>query len=306
LQKKSVCWQKKKVKYNFFAMTEKDPPLSVQEKPGQGEVIGTLNRYDHFLSAYVTPRHVDVWLPPGYSKNSKERYSVLYMHDGQNLFNPLLSHRGIDWGIDEALTNLIQNQVVRPTIVVGIWNTPKRILEYMPQKPFDLVSSKENKEKWTQEINGTPISDRYLKFLTKELKPFVDYTYPTLSDRVHTSISGSSMGGLISLYAVCEFPQIFGGAASLSTHWPICDGITLEYMKSSLPKPGKNRFYFDYGTAEGYIEYESFQSRADNVMIENGYVRGKDWTTESFAGADHTEQSWRKRVHIPLKFLLED
>src|SRR5512137_1408516 len=100
---------------------------------GRG-VTGTVVRYADMPSAYVAKRNVDVWLPPSYGKNPAQRYPVLYMHDGQNLFDPATSYGNVDWAVDEAMTRLIEKSAVREAIVVGIWNTNKRREEYMPQR----------------------------------------------------------------------------------------------------------------------------------------------------------------------------
>ncbi len=155
----------------------------------------------------------------------------------------------------------------------------------------------------TARRNGR-ISDAYLKFLVKELKPFNDQNYRTLPDQAHTLMMGSSMGGLISLYALEQFPHIFGAADCLSTHWPIGDDILVEYLGGHLPAPGSHRLYFDYGTATLDAEYEPYQNRLDAWMQRAGFQLGKDWITQKFEGAEHNEAAWRARVHIPLKFLL--
>jgi predicted alpha/beta superfamily hydrolase len=147
-------------------------------------------------------------------------------------------------------------------------------------------------------------SDAYLKFIVTEVKPFIDRTYRTQPDAAHTSVMGSSMGGLISVYAICEYPQVFGGAGCVSTHFPAGNGAVIDYLARSLPKPGANKFWFDYGTKTLDALYEPFQQRADAVMTAAGYTAGRDWITRKFEGAEHSEKSWRERVELPLEFLL--
>src|ERR1044071_1318710 len=101
--------------------------------PREG-VTGTLLRHEQFPSRFVAARNVDVWLPPGYGRNRRARFPVVYMHDGQNLFDPQTSYIGLDWGVDEALTKLGEQGVAREAVVVGVWNTPQRLAEYMPRK----------------------------------------------------------------------------------------------------------------------------------------------------------------------------
>lgn len=267
---------------------------------GEG-ITGGFYRYKNFASKFVEARNVDVWFPAGYSKNKK--YAVVYMHDGQNLFNPKEAFGGVDWNVDETLQRLISEGKVRDTIVVGIWNTVRRVAEYAPQKAFDL----ENR----RNIKNSPLaapqkseSDDYLKFIVAELKPFIDKNYSTKPDRANTFIMGSSMGGLMSLYAISEYPNIFGGAGCVSTHFPLGKGVMLGYMKKFLPNPKTHKIYFDYGTETLDATYEPFQQKADAIMKKKGYKQGKNWLTRKFEGAEHSEKSWRKRVHIPLEFLL--
>lgn len=262
-------------------------------------LTGKLIRYESFPSTNVAPRNVDVWLPLDFDK--KKKYSVLYMHDGQNLFIPELSYTKIDWGVDETVTKLSKDGEIRPTIVVGVWNTSRRVEEYMPQKSLQYAS----KEQAAKAPKGFEvISDKYLKFLVEELKPFIDKNYPTRKDRKNTSIMGSSMGGLISCYAVSEYPKVFGSAGCVSTHFPAGEGITLKYFENGIPKAGKHRIYFDFGTVGLDAQYEPYQVQMDAIMEKKGYTSGKDWTTKKFEGADHSEKAWRARLDIPIKFLL--
>jgi predicted alpha/beta superfamily hydrolase len=225
------------------------------------------------------------------------------MHDGQNLFDPRTSFGGVDWGVDETMTRLIDQGVLREAIVVGVWNTQRRVAEYMPRKAVASASTKDLKgvpENEGEEI----VSDEYLKFLVRELKPFIDSRYRTLPNRANTFIMGSSMGGLISAYAVCEYPRVYGGAGCVSTHWPAGDGAMIDYLKTHLPKPRAHKFYFDFGTETLDAGYAPFQMRADEVMLRAGYTEGLDWVTRKFEGEEHSEKSWRKRVDIPLVFFL--
>ncbi|HJW46870.1 MAG TPA: alpha/beta hydrolase-fold protein, partial [Lysobacter sp.] len=148
------------------------------------------------------------------------------------------------------------------------------------------------------------VSDDYLKFVVTELKPFIDATYRTRKGRDDTFVMGSSMGGLISLYAVAEYPEVFGGAGAVSTHWPIGDGIVIDWLGAHLPSPRNHRIYYDFGTATLDAQYEPYQRRMDALMPAHGYVEGRNWTTRKFEGAEHSERAWRARVDVPLVFLL--
>jgi predicted alpha/beta superfamily hydrolase len=275
-------------------------PKPAGDAPG---VTGALVRHENFASKHVAPRHVDVWLPPGYEKDNGKRYPVLYMHDGQNLFDPKLAYTGVDWGVDEALTRLVAEGKARPAIVVGVWNTPKRVAEYMPQRAVESAGAAALAA-FRKQFDSEPLADNYLKFLVTELKPFVDANYRTRAGRADTFVMGSSMGGLISLYAAAEYPEVFGGVGAVSTHWPAGDGIVIEYLKRKLPSPKTHRIYYDFGTATLDSQYEPYQRRVDEVMRAAGYREGKNWVTRKFEGAEHNERAWRARVEIPLLFLL--
>jgi predicted alpha/beta superfamily hydrolase len=266
-------------------------------------ITGTVLRHAAVPSAHVAARNVDVWLPPGYAENPERRYPVVYMHDGQNLFDPATSYGNVDWAVDEAMTGLIARGEARPAIVVGVWNTKKRREEYMPQRavardmPMNVPGASDLKPR-------DIISDRYLAFLVEELKPFIDAGYRTLPGRADTSVMGSSMGGLISQYAMSKYPDVFGGAGCVSTHWPAGDGIALDDFAAHLPDPATHRYWFDYGTATLDASYEPYQKRADEILRQAGYVEGQNWITRKFEGAEHSEKAWRLRVDQPLVFLL--
>jgi len=256
-----------------------------------------------FPSLFVAPRDIEVFVPAGYTK--KKKYNVLYMHDGKNVFNPETSTHKIDWGIDETMRKLFDDNSIKETIVVAIWSHPEyRYSEYMPQKPLPEMKSDSIIQGFNEEFGRAPYSDDYLKFLVTELKPFIDTTYSTKRGKNNTFIMGSSMGGLISAYAICEYPDIFGGAGCISTHWPILDGIFIKYLETNLPKASSHKIYFDFGTETLDAEYEPYQKKVDSIMMQNGYITEKNWMTLKFEGAAHDEKCWRERAHIPIQFLL--
>ena len=276
---------------------------------------GYLTRYPDSQSKWPIPaRHVDVWCPPGYAE-SDTRYPVVYMHDGQHLFDSAMFFTDHDWGVDEAITRLMQtDQVNRANqadrfpgaIVVALWNTPNRWRDYMPAKPLELLKAQAGDQEYVKKSGGVAVvSDHYLKFIVNEVKPFIDQTYRTLPDRAHTFIMGSSMGALISLYALTEYPDVFGGAGCMSIHWITGDNtILVDYFGQAIPNAGQHRLYFDFGTEGLDARYEPYQQRMDEALQTAGYEQGVDCLTLKFEGADHSEQSWRARVDIPLRFLL--
>lgn len=275
---------------------------------------GSIKSYANFKSNFVDARNVEVWLPENYTPSKK--YAVLYMHDGQMLFDSTNTWNHQEWGVDECFTQHAKN--LPNTIVVGVWNSGKhRHVDYFPQKPYESLSQQEQERIASYVRNQAALfadgirSDKYLQFLVYELKPFIDSVFATYKDASHTAIAGSSMGGLISMYAICEYPQIFGSAACLSTHWP---GIfTIEnnpipnafaqYLKTHLPNPASHKLYFDYGTKTLDSLYEPYQKVIDKVMQDGGYTH-KNWMTIKYENDDHSEQAWRKRLSVPLKFIL--
>lgn len=258
----------------------------------------TFKHFSKMESEFIPARDVMVMLPPGYDE--AQSYPVLYMHDGQMLFDSTTTWNKQEWGMDEVVTRLIHEKKIRPVIVVGIYNTGNRALEYMPNAPRTEIDTM----KRPKGFEGEVMSDHYLKFLTKELKPFIDETFATQTEPENTFIMGSSMGGLISCYAISEYPEVFGGAACLSTHWPAMDGVFLKYVEKNLPDPDTHKIYFDHGTATLDSLYEPFQEKVDVYVANQDYTQGENWMTKKFEGANHSENAWRKRVHIPLEFLL--
>lgn len=270
-----------------------------------------------FSSKHVAARNISVWLPAHYY-SSKAKFAVLYMHDGQNIFDPSHAYGGEEWGVDETLKLLQQQNRIRDTIVVGIWNTESRRAEYFPEKSASYLPE-EVLNGFGHSASGPPIGDAYLKFIVTELKPFIDKNYRTYSDKNNTFMMGSSMGGIISVYAICEYPEVFGAVAALSTHWPLNHFIQasqkdardelaeayIRYLQSKIPIASKgNRIYFDFGTETLDALYEPYQERVDQIMQQQNYRQGGNWVTQKFEGASHDEKSWRERVHIPLEFLL--
>jgi predicted alpha/beta superfamily hydrolase len=263
-----------------------------------------LDRLGEFVSRHVAARRVDVWLPPGYAADPGRRYPVLYMHDGQNLFDPATAFAGVDWGVDEAMARLAAAGEIRPAIVVGVWNTERRLAEYLPSRPFGTAPDRALLAAVPLGEGTEPESDAYLRFLTGELKPAIDRRYRTRPGRADTFIAGSSMGGLVSIYAVLEYPEVFGGAACLSTHWLAGEGLVADDVAARLPAPGRHRIYFDRGTEGLDAEYAPFQARVDGALRAAGYAEGRDWVSCVFEGAGHDEAAWRSRAKVPLRFLL--
>lgn len=274
-------------------------------QPEAQVAVGVVQRRRIRPAPPTLPRLVDVWLPPNFDADSTARYPVLYMHDGQNLFDPALAFiSGEHWGVAEAAVRLAAAGHIRLPIIVGVWNSPQRTRDYMPQKPLETPQAQAIAAQFAADAGGPPISDAYLRYLVDKVKPAVDAAYPTLPDRANTFIMGSSMGGLISLYALTEYPHIFGGAGCISTHWLIGESFLVDWLAKALPPPGRHKLYFDFGTGKLDADYEPFQQRMDAHLRTAGFTPNRDWMSLTFEGADHNEKAWRQRVGIPLEFLL--
>jgi predicted alpha/beta superfamily hydrolase len=275
---------------------------------------GTIKRFEKFASKYVDSRNVDVWLPDNYSKQKK--YAVLYMHDGQMLFDANTTWNKQEWQVDETAGKLIKEKKIKDLIIVGVWNNGEfRHSEYYPQKTLEFLPEETRDFIVKNSLKNKPQADNYLKFITQELKPFIDKNYSTRNDRKNTFIAGSSMGGLISIYAICEYPNIFGGAAGISTHLPmVLDAKTpnletvpesfRKYLEQNLPKANSRKIYFDYGDKTLDAYYPPLQKKVDELMQAKGWM-AKAWTTKFFAGENHSEKAWAKRFNEPLEFLLK-
>lgn len=278
-------------------------------------VTGKLKRLDKFPSKFVTPRHVDIWLPQNFDGN--KTYSVLYMNDGQMLFNAGETWNNQEWGVDEHLSELMALNQIKETIVVGIWNVyTERNSNYFPERVFDNLDEHNKKALQKMAANQNQVttvnSDNYLKFIVQELKPYIDTNYPTKTGREDTTIMGSSRGGLISMYALCEYPEVFGAAACLSTHWigtytnveaNQIPYALMNYLMEQLPPSSTHKIYFDYGTETLDALYLPYQDLV-TTALEYASYDDQSMRNLKFEGHDHSENSWKKRLKTPLKFIL--
>lgn len=262
---------------------------------------GRVIRWENIDNSPVGSRNVDIWLPDGYSASRK--YSVLYMHDGQMLFDSTQTWNKQEWMVDETMGKLINEKKIRRTIVVAIWNRGAyRSQDYFPEKALGYMDTALRRSLINEDLQGKALADEYLRFIVYTLKPKIDSAFHTRSERSNTFIAGSSMGGLISLYAICEYPTVFGGAGCISTHWPgglavqdtgIAKAITV-YVKDQLPKPTRRKIYFDHGDQGLDGMYGKWQLEIDRICADKGY-KGKSLTTKTFPGTDHSERAWQRR-----------
>jgi enterochelin esterase-like enzyme len=244
----------------------------------RGKITGKVLYHQQLSGDGLAPRDIIVWLPPDYDKDLKQRYSVVYMHDGQNIIDPATSAFGVDWGIDESSDSLIRNNITSPFIVVGIYNTADRSKEYTP---------------------GT-LGTAYMKFVAHKVKPFIDASYRTKRDRKNTVVGGASAGGTISFMLAWEYPHIFGRAICMSPAFKIQD---IDYVKTVAESKEKRNgfFYIDNGGVGLETRLQPGVSAMVDALKKKGYKEGKDYYYVVDAGARHNEADWAKRFPKAVK-----
>lgn len=220
---------------------------------------------------------------PASAAAGERRYPVVYLHDGQNLFDPATSYAE-PWGLLDALARL--SAAGHEAIVVGIPNQGRlRRYEYSPFRDI---------------IHGGGGGDRYLAFLAETVKPLIDRDFPSLANPEATILGGSSLGGLISLYGACRRPESFGAALVQSPALWFADGAIFPWL-DGRPRPA--RLYLDVGTAEG-PDVLADARRLRHLFLERGAIEGRDlWYVED-QGAGHHETAWARRFEQALPFLL--
>jgi predicted alpha/beta superfamily hydrolase len=286
--------------HHELADFRKDPTAYIDDWQGSG-VEGRLVYWTDVESDYLeAARHVEVWLPPRYDDNADARYAVLYMHDGQNLFDPRVANTGIDWGVDETIVRLVNEGAIPPLIAVGVWSSSSRGAEYSP---------------W----HG---AEAYARFLIEELMPRVNEQFRTLTGPQNTAVMGSSIGGLLSYYLVTTHPDVFGACGCMSTHFPLSEASANRYIlfgevsdtddatpyilrdiESGKSVPDDVRYWFDYGTEGLDASYGPTHEAVRAWLLLQGKTEGDDFVVREYPGAEHNEASWRARLDDPLKFL---
>jgi predicted alpha/beta superfamily hydrolase len=245
-----------------------------------------LRRHDGFSSAYLDARDIVVWLPNEYDEVT--RYPVLYMHDGQNLFDPETAfEKGQHWRLGETAGELIAAGRIEPLIIVGINNTgQRRVQEYTPTRD--------------PRLGGGRAAD-YGRMIVEELKPYIDETYRTRPDAASTAIGGSSLGGLVTLYLGLTHPRVFSRLAVLSPSVWWDRRAILRLVRQSRPKPPL-RIWVDMGTAEGRRGLEDARL-LKAALVGAGWEIGRDLHYAEYEGATHSEESWAARVGPVLEWL---
>lgn len=251
-------------------------------------LTGDIRRHEQFTSGFLEhPRDIVVYLPPGYSQDDALRYPVLYLQDGQNVFDRATSV-GEEWQVDETAQRLIESGAIAPLIVVGIYNTGEhRIDEYAPTS--------------LPEKGGGGQADDYGRMLVQELKPFIDATYKTLPSALSTGIGGSSLGGLLSMHLALRYPTVFSRAAVVSPSAWWDERVVVREVEALTGKLAL-RVWLDVGTDEGEEALTDAQALRD-ALVARGWVLGGDLAYEEVPGGAHNESSWAARVERILQFL---
>ncbi|HXU30604.1 MAG TPA: alpha/beta hydrolase-fold protein [Thermoanaerobaculia bacterium] len=254
--------------------------------------VGTIRRHPAFPSKFLAPRDVQVYLPPGYDREPRRRYPVLYLHDGQNVFDG--AERGMEWQADETAEALISAGRVAPVILVAVHNTEARTDEYTPRQ----VERKLPDGTVEKEGGKAPL---YARFLIEELKPFIDRTYRTRRAGVDTAVGGASFGGLVSLWLALEHPKTFGAALAVSPAAVWDDNALVRQAEALRVKP-PIRVWVDIGTREG-DDYVAAVHRLRDALQKKGWKPGADLQFVEQEGGQHDEISWASRVEGMLLFL---
>jgi predicted alpha/beta superfamily hydrolase len=255
-------------------------------------VTGTVRYLRNVKSRHLSrPRDIIVWLPPGYDANSKRRYPVLYMHDGQNLMDAGTSFSG-EWQVDETAQRLVQEGKVEPLLIVGVYNTEERFSEYT--HVVDPVYAE----------HGGGKADAYGRFLVEELKPLIDKTFRTRTGAKDTGLAGSSLGGLVTMHLGLKYPGTFQrlGVMSPSVFWGNKDIVT---RVKALPKKLPLRIWVDIGTEEWRGSQETVEDARllRDALVSEGWRLDKDLRYVEVPGAVHTESAWAERFGDTLQYL---
>jgi predicted alpha/beta superfamily hydrolase len=232
-------------------------------------------------------RRIWVYLPDTYAASEGQRYPVLYMHDGQNVFDACTSFSG-EWGVDEALGQLQQQGRGAGAIVVAVDNGgAERLNELSP---------------WKNPEYGGGQGDHYVDFLVETLKPYIDAHYRTLTGRAHTSLAGSSMGGLISTYAALKYPQVYSKIGVFSPAFWFAKDSLFQYVRQHPANPD-TRFYFVSGTTESETMVPLMQAMRDS--LQRGGVPAAKLAYSTPADGKHAEWFWKREFLAAYTWLYE-
>ncbi|MFL6352028.1 MAG: alpha/beta hydrolase [Bryobacteraceae bacterium] len=253
-------------------------------------LAGTVRLHNAFCSRFVKePRDVIVYVPPDYNSERSRRYPVLYLHDGQNLFDPATAFNHNEWGVDKVADQLILDGEIEPLIIVGIYNSgSKRMSEYTHVSDY---------------LGRGGLARNYGKMIASDLKPFIDREYRTLTDSVHTGLGGSSLGGLVTMYLGLRYPEVFGKLIVMSPSVWWANRDILKKVHRAKHK-GSQKIWLDVGTCEGSDPQSCLRNVEDlrDALMLKGWRLGYDLEFLADEGAGHDEKAWGARIGQALKF----
>ncbi len=257
-------------------------------------LTGNIQRHANFPSKILKNRRdVLVYLPLGYRRSTSRRYPVLYLHDGQNVFDAATAFGGVEWGVDETAQNLIRQKLIEPLIIVAVANMGEdRIHEYAPTRGVYHQTGERKKR-------SRGLARQYGDFLVKELKPFIDRKYRTRREAEFTGLGGSSLGGLVTLAIGVLYPEVFTKliVMSPSIWW---DDFAILRLVDFYEKKPKLKIWLDTGTNEP--GWENARKLRD-LLVEQGWRLYDDLHYFEAEGADHSERAWAARIDPALRFL---
>lgn len=270
--------------------------------PGTESSLGRLERLT-IESSYLNARKVDVWLPQDYDGSEDKEYKVLYVHDSQFLFrvgdcacfNSVVQ-------LDRVMQYLTSVGSIEDTIVVGVWNggsAARRNVEFFPENALDPISEEE-KQAFIADLGGTPVGNDYLSFVVQEVMPEIESSYNVRTGPEHTSVMGFSMSGVMALYTLAEYPELFGAAAAISPWW--VNSNSVDYFEHNLPDPSTHKIYIDMGN-EGFA---SALSKFKQFSENHGYVENENYVFKEYPSHEHSPRFWRMRIEEPLMYLLQN
>lgn len=264
------------------AVSDKKIPVTIidwldQQVTESDPVVGKLLTFNNLIAPGLRyQRPVQVWIPAGIKPEA-----VIYMHDGQNLFEPSAAFAGVDWKVDETMTELMAKKQIRNCMVVAIPNSPDRM----------------------QELNlFTDPGSAYANFIVDQVKPFIDENFEISPLPENNFIMGSSMGGLMSFQMAYFMPHIFGGAGCISSAFGKTDGKIFDLVEKHAFIPGNLKLYLDTGEYEPPIVKSYFKMM--KLLKERGFIEGHNLMGYFDEKATHCEAAWARRLALPLKFLL--